>query len=118
VAEGFQSGDVTGMNASAVAWAAGFTATKYVTGVAIAAGTGVITVTYNTAAATGGIPQLAGANTLRISPFVAGAALATGATGNIDWACTSVSKTTATAGGMGAAAVGTILGKYVPGSCK
>ncbi|MDE2221424.1 MAG: prepilin-type N-terminal cleavage/methylation domain-containing protein, partial [Gammaproteobacteria bacterium] len=40
VAEGFQSGDVVGMDAAGAAWLAGFTATKYVSGVAIAPGTG------------------------------------------------------------------------------
>src|SRR5207253_8461149 len=48
VSEGWQSGDVAGMNAAAAAW--GFTATKYVTTIAIAQNTGVITVTYNNAA--------------------------------------------------------------------
>ena len=118
VAEGFQSGDLTGMNAAATAWGNGFTATKYVSNVAIAQNTGVITVTYNTAAATGGIPQLAGANTIVLSPFIGGAALATGLSGSIDWACTSQTKATATAGNMGGAALGTILPKYVPSNCK
>ena len=40
VSEGWQSGDVAGMNAAAAAW--GFTATKYVTTIAIAQNTGVI----------------------------------------------------------------------------
>jgi type IV pilus assembly protein PilA len=53
-----------------------------------------------------------------MSPFVAGAALAAGAQGNIDWACTSVTRQTATARGMGAAAVGTLLAKYAPTECK
>jgi type IV pilus assembly protein PilA len=115
VAEGFQSGDVTGMNASAAAWALGFTPTKYVTNVTITAGTGVITVAYNSAA--NGIPQLAGANTLVLTPSINKAALATGLSGNIDWACGSVATATATAQGLPVTA-GTILAKYVPSSCK
>jgi len=117
VAEGFQSGDVTGMNAASTAWAAGFTPTKYVSAVAIAAGTGVITVTFNPTAATGGIPQLAGANTLVLTPSINKAALATGLSGNIDWACASVTNATATAGGL-PFTNGTILAKYVPSNCK
>jgi len=121
VAEGFQSGDITGMDAAGAAWLAGFTQTKYVQAVVVAPGTGVITVTFNSTAA--GIPQLAGANTLVLTPFIrnaagAAAAVATGLSGNIDWACASVAKATATAQGMGAAGAGTILAKYVPSSCK
>ena len=115
VAEGFQSGDVTGMDAAGTAWTAGFTATKYVSGMAIAAGTGVVTVTFNSAA--NGIPQLAGANTLVLTPSINKAAVATGLSGNIDWACGSVSTATATAQGLPVTA-GTILAKYVPSSCK
>jgi type IV pilus assembly protein PilA len=115
VAEGFQSGDVTGMNASATAWGLGFTATKYVQTVAIAQNTGVITVTFRSAA--NGIPQLAGANTLVLTPSINKVALAAGQSGNIDWACGSVSTATATAQTLPVNA-GTILAKYVPSSCK
>jgi type IV pilus assembly protein PilA len=118
VAEGFQSGDIVGMNAAGAAWVAGFTATKYVSAIAIANNTGVITVSYNVNAGTGGIPQLAGANTIVFSPFIGGQALATGLSGDIDWACTSATKTTATAENLGAAALGSVLGKYVPTQCK
>jgi type IV pilus assembly protein PilA len=122
VAEGFQSNDVAGLTAAADSWNSAFTATKYVSTIAIAPATGVITVTYNTATATGGIPQLAGADTLLFSPYISvggtETALATGQSGNIDWACTSASNATATASGMGTAADGTILAKYVPTQCK
>jgi type IV pilus assembly protein PilA len=117
VAEGFQSGDLVGMNAAGAAWAAGFTPTKYVQAVAIANNTGTITVTYNPTAATGGIPQLAGANTLILTPSINKAALATGLSGNIDWSCASVSNTTASAGTL-PFTNGTILAKYVPSNCK
>jgi type IV pilus assembly protein PilA len=114
VAEGFQSGDVAGMDAAGIAWnAPNFTATKYVTDVNIAAGTGIITITFDGA----NIPQLVGANTLIMTPSINKAALATGLSGNIDWACGSVSTATATAQGLPVNA-GTILAKYVPSSCK
>jgi type IV pilus assembly protein PilA len=115
VAEGFQSGDVVGMNASAAAWAAGFTATKYVSGVAITAGTGVITVTFDNGA--NGIPQLGALRTLSLTPSINKAAIAAGLSGNIDWSCASATNATATAQGLPFTA-GTILGKYVPSSCK
>ena len=117
VAEGFQSGDIVGMTAAATAWTNGFTATKYVQNVGIAGATGVITVTYNATAATGGIPQLADANTLILTPSINKAALATGLSGNIDWSCASVTNATATAGGL-PFTNGTIKARYVPSNCK
>jgi type IV pilus assembly protein PilA len=122
VAEGFQSNDVIGIDAAGAAWAQGFAATKYVKTVAIltgskAAGEGVITVTYSA-----NVPQINGL-TVKLSPFItpvggAPTALATGATGNIDWACTSTTNTTANAAGMGAAAAGTLPARYAPTQCK
>ena len=43
VSEGYQSNDMAGVNAAATAWNANFTATKYVSNVNVATGTGVIT---------------------------------------------------------------------------
>ncbi|HEX4025934.1 MAG TPA: pilin [Steroidobacteraceae bacterium] len=111
VAEGFESNDMAGVSAAATAWGTSFAATKYVSNVAIAPDTGVITVTFSAA-----IPQISGDDIL-LSPYVSGAALASGATGNIDWACTSLSNATATSQGM-AATDGTVPAKYVPTQCK
>jgi type IV pilus assembly protein PilA len=113
VSEGWQSGDIAGMNAAATAWA--FTATKYVTNIAIAQNTGVITVLYNNAA--GGIPQLAAAYTLTFTPNIGGVGLVAGAVGNIDWACGSATHATATSNGLTATAA-TMPAKYVPTQCK
>jgi type IV pilus assembly protein PilA len=113
IAEGFQSNNMPGVSAAAAAWNAGWIPTKYVTNVAANVGTGVITVTFNGA----NIPQIAG-QTVNLSPFVNGAVLAGGQQGAIDWACTSVTKATAAARGMGAAAAGTLLAKYAPTECK
>ena len=118
VAEAFQSGDMVGVGAAAAAYAVGFTPTKYVQNVTIAAATGRITVTYSTAAATGGIPQLAGANTIVISPYINRVALAAGQAGNIDWACASATQVTAAAAMGAAVPAGTVLAKYVPTQCK
>jgi type IV pilus assembly protein PilA len=112
VAEGFQSNDMPGVKASGIAYNTGFVATKYVTKVNVTTTTGVITVTYSAQT-----PQISGL-TVILSPFVNGAALAAGAQGNIDWACTSTANATATAENMGAAAKGTVLAKYVPTQCK
>jgi type IV pilus assembly protein PilA len=124
VSEAFQSNDMTGVASVSAAWAlapaaGGFAPTKYVSALTIAAGTGIIEVFYNPAAATGGIPQLAGANTIFLSPYINKVALAAGASGNIDWVCTSATQATAAAD-VGAAipSVGSVLSKYVPTQCK
>jgi type IV pilus assembly protein PilA len=127
VAEAFESNDIAGITSVSAQYAlapaaGGFAPTKYVNGIAIATGTaaapGVITITYNTAAATGGIPQLAGGNVIVLSPYINKAALAAAMTGNIDWVCTSASNTTAVADVGIAPAAGSVQTKYVPTQCK
>ena len=114
VSEGFQSGDMNGMAAAANAWT--FTATKYVSGIAITPGTGVITVTFDTTAS--GIPALAGANTIVFTPNILKAPPAAGVAGNMDWACASASNVTATSEGLTGIQPGSVLAKYVPTQCK
>jgi type IV pilus assembly protein PilA len=111
VAEAYQSNDMTGVSAAASTWTSAFTPTKYVQTVVISA-TGLITVTYGAAT-----PQISG-KSLNLQPFIQGAVLATNQQGNIDWACASTAKTTASNQSMGAVPVGTIPAKYVPTSCK
>jgi type IV pilus assembly protein PilA len=112
VAEAYQSGDMPGVIALNGSWLPTQTGTKYVTSVAIAA-TGVITVTYSGVV----VPQILG-QTLNLSPFIGGVALAPGLTGNIDWGCSTITNTTAAANGMATTAVGTLLARYTPTSCK
>jgi type IV pilus assembly protein PilA len=115
VSEGWQTGDVAGMNAAALAWT--FNATKYVTSITIAQNTGVITVTYNNGP--GGIAQLTAAQQLTLTPNIGGVGLVAGATGNIDWACASALHATATSNGLTATVPATPLpAKYVPTQCK
>jgi type IV pilus assembly protein PilA len=113
VSEGWQSGDIAGMNAAATAWT--FAATKYVAGITIAQNTGVITVTYDSSA--GHLPQLTGNLTVTFTPNIGGVGLVAGAVGNIDWACGSLTHATATSNGLTATAA-TMLAKYVPTQCK
>lgn len=115
VSESFQaSGAVPGNNAAA-GWAGA--TSKYVTSVNVGAG-GVITVTYNTAA--GGIPELGAQNTIELHPWVAGAAMAAGAQGPVDWACVSAGNTTALANGFAGQAVAAtgIDVRYSPNQCR
>lgn len=116
VSESFAAGDTTAMNAANADWNANFVATKFVQAITIADNTGVITVTYDIGA--DALPQLNGANTITISPFVGGVALASGAAGNIDWACAGVTSVNATANGITPATLGTVLARYLPSQCK
>jgi type IV pilus assembly protein PilA len=115
IAEGWQSGDVAGLNAAVGAWT--FAGTKYVKNITIANTTGLITVTYDGSAS--GITQLkVSTYTVTLQPNINKAALATGVTGNIDWACASSTNATATANGLAGVTAGTMPAKYVPTQCK
>jgi len=124
VAEGYQSGGMVGVQTNANSWNPDYATnpSKYITSIAInntaGAGGGVITVTYGNQA-----PAQIAAKTLLLSPFVAAggappAVLIDGLTGSIDWACTTLTKNTATTRLMGAAAVGSLDGRYSPSECK
>jgi len=115
VAEGFQTGDVAGMDAAGAAWVSStFTPTKYVTAIGYTAGTGEITISYDVAH----IPQLSAGNTLVLTPNVLNAAIVAGVVGNIDWACAGIANTTATANGLTAITAGTLEARYAPTECK
>ena len=115
IAEGFQSGGLAGLAAAQSGWT--FVATKYVTSITIAPATGVITVTYDGSA--NGISQLGVSTyTVLLQPFVQKAALVDSVPGNIDWACASSSKATATSNGLGAITAGSMPAKFVPTQCK
>ena len=101
-------------NGAATGYATGWTApaaTRNVTSIAVAAATGIITITTTAAAGNG---------TLTLAPNVAGAALPVGtaaftpADGAITWRCAAF--------GAGALAVGqaagTLLPKYAPSECR
>jgi type IV pilus assembly protein PilA len=113
VSEGFQTNGIAGVTAAATAWNLSPPgATKYVTSVLMTTTTGAITVTYSAATA-----QISGL-TVILTPSVAGVQLATAAGGNIDWACTSATSTTAATFGLPFIAGATILARYVPTQCK
>src|ERR1019366_3086298 len=66
---------------------------KYVTSIAVAT-TGVVTVLYSAV-----VPQISG-QTLTLTPNINGALIATGLTGNIDWACATLTHATANANSL------------------
>ncbi len=95
-------------------------------GIAIAAATGVITIPFNPATVGNAIG--AGAPTLVLTPFlsVAGAApvqlaaAAAGATGSVDWVCSSTLHANATArnAAFAGALAGTLDPRFAPAECK
>jgi type IV pilus assembly protein PilA len=117
IADGFQSNDMAGVTAAAAALnaAGAFTPTKYVTGMTANGANGVITVTYDGAH----IPQVAGNNTLTLTPYINKVLLAAGAQGAVDWGCSGSGDVTILAHGDAAPpAQGTMQAKYVPTECK
>lgn len=124
VSEAFQSDSLAGVAAAAGTYnavAAAEKATKYVADMKIAAATGVITMTLNAAGAGGGdsLPTTVQGKLMTMQPNVAGAALAAGVTGAIDWACASSSKATAAAKGLVATVPATpVPAKYAPAECR
>jgi type IV pilus assembly protein PilA len=121
ISEGFESNDMAGVKAAAAALnvvggATGFIPTKYVSAMTASTATGVITVTYDG----NHIPQLVGANVIKLAPYIGGVGLAAGAQGAIDWGCASISDATLLAHGDAAPAggLGTVPAKYVPTECK
>jgi type IV pilus assembly protein PilA len=112
VADGFQSNDIAGVTAASAQWATEFKPTKYVQTITIGATTGVITIAYGAAT-----PQING-ETVILSPSINKVALATGQSGQIDWACTSTGNATATAETLPFTAGATLLSKYAPTQCK
>jgi type IV pilus assembly protein PilA len=119
VAEGFQSNGANGITAAASAWLAGFTPTKYVSGIVITAANGSITVTYGAATA-----QLNTFTVILTPQINVGGAYVTldligTNSGNIDWACSSTSNTTSTTFAPPMTApLGSVKARYVPTQCK
>ena len=97
--------------------------TKYLSSIQADPVAGTILVTFNAT----NVGAIGAANTLLISPFVKSAAggvqtlaaaITAGNTGAFDWACRGVGTVAASAGGMGAAAAGTLLARYSPSACR
>lgn len=116
VSESFQSAGMNGVLEATTSWNVPpntLNPSKYVSSVLMAAaGTGEITITYSNT-----VPIING-QTIRLSPFIGGLALAADQRGSIDWACTSSTNITATARGMGTAATGTLQSRYAPSECR
>ena len=118
ISEAFQTDGITGVAAAAATYTAKDITektSKFVSNVEVSAA-GVITVT-TTAAATSGLPADAALKTVVFTPNVNKIALA-GTQGAIDWACGSVTGTTAGTRALGAVNLGTLPAKYAPAECR
>lgn len=118
----YASDGMRGVTAFAAQVANDLPQSKYVSGIAITAATGVMTVTFNGANVGNAVGA---ADTLVYSPFLnaAGAvttlaAAAPGATGSVEWACASTTRATATARGLAGATLGTLNARFAPAECK
>jgi type IV pilus assembly protein PilA len=113
VEEGFTANDAAGVTSAAAAVAATTTATQYVTSVVVSAVApiGQIAITYAAPAAIAG-------KTLLLSPYVGGAAMAAGANGPIQWACTSAGNTSSKGIIAAGAPVGTLPAEFAPVPCQ
>jgi len=113
VATAFQStGSVPTQNSDTTY---GGVSSKYVTSVQIGPA-GVVTIVFNYSA-TGVTALSSTTNTLLLTPNVGNLPLSATTSGVIDWACTSETKTTASAHSL-TANLGTLPAKYAPAECR
>ena len=119
VVEAFQTGGLLGVSTAAIEYnlrPLNERASKYIADMTVDAATGTITI--QTAGAAAGLPTAAQGMTLTMAPNVRNAALAAGVIGAIDWACASLTATTAANKGLTFTVPGTMPAKYVPAECR
>ena len=120
ISEAFQTDSLAGLTAAANTFNAklvGEKTSKFVSNIVIDALTGAITVTSATITGSG-LPTDALGKTLVFAPNVNNIAPAAGATGAIDWACSSLTSVTAGSRGLGFVVAGTLPAKYAPAECR
>lgn len=125
ISEGFQTSGMDGVKAAAQAASKGVgvgtpagtdPVSKYLKSIVVDEDTGVITLTTT---ADGSLPTEAQEKTLILSPYANGAALAAGANGSVEWACSAGTKVQADARLSGLiATAGTLPAKYAPSECR
>ncbi len=119
ISEAFQTDGAPGVAAAATTYnnkPQPEKATKYIQDMTVSA-TGVITATMVSTAGAGFPTEVQG-TTLRLSPNVQNAAIVAGAVGAIDWACGSVTATTAQNKGLTNRQTGSLPAKYAPAECR
>jgi type IV pilus assembly protein PilA len=120
VSEAFQTEGLSGVTAVATAYnlvAASEKTSKYVSAMQVSAADGVISMTTATTAASG-LPSVTWGKTLTMAPNVQNTKMVTGVVGPIDWACSSVTSSTATSKGLTYFVAGTLPAKFAPAECR
>jgi type IV pilus assembly protein PilA len=127
LSEAFQTDSVTGLTAAAdslnTAAAIAASGSKYVTDVQVGIGAASNASPWPIqirikADGLNGIPTTINNQYLVLSPNVQLATPTATSVGAIDWACASVTNTTATTRNLGNRTVGTLLAKYAPSECR
>ncbi len=119
VSEAFQTDSLAGVTAAATTFNAKLPAeltTKYIANQAINGANGEITITLGGPST--GLPTDAQGMTIVFTPNVNNLALAAGASGSVDWGCSTTTATTATNRGLTVVTMGTLPAKYAPGECR
>ena len=120
VGEAFQTEGLVGLKAEAdrynLAANAAEHSSKYVASMTIDNDTGAITMT--TAGASSGLPTAAQGKTLTMAPNVQKVAMAAGVVGAIDWACSSLTATTAGKKGLTFIVPADLPAIYAPAECR
>lgn len=121
MSEAFQTDGITGLTAAADAINSAAPATKsskYVQGYTVNnASPWAITVSIN-ATSGNGIPTTLNGKTLVFSPNVNGSAPTASSQGAIDWACGSLTTSSAQGRGLGSRNAGDLPAKYAPSECR
>lgn len=123
VAESFQSGGMTGVQAAAAEYGNGnaSTASKYVNFIEVADDTGMITINIR-ANADNGIPTSLDGNFLTLMPNLNNGgtyeALSDDGKGAIDWGCRSATDVTFQARNFTGGTLGDLPAKYSPAECR
>jgi len=121
MSEAFQTDGTTGLTISAAVLNARAQAeiqSKYVENITVIEGTPWTITVFVEANANNGIPTTIDSGTLNFSPNVQNITPTPASIGSIDWACGSVTTTTATTRGLGNVSVGTLPAKYAPSECR
>jgi type IV pilus assembly protein PilA len=121
MSEAFQTDGVTGLTAAATAYMntpVAEKASKYVTDVQVLTASPWTIRVLIAANANNGIPTALNNNTITFSPNVQNITPVATSIGAVDWACGSITTTTATTRGLTNVVAGTLPAKYAPSECR
>jgi type IV pilus assembly protein PilA len=121
--EGFQTDGIVGLKGAATVWMARPAteySSKYISAVTMnaVAPYEIKATVLATVASNNGLPTGINGQTLVLTPNVNKAIPTAASQGAIDWACSSLTNSTATARGFTSIATGTLLSKYAPSECR